>query len=386
MGLRRTAYPPSVMVAAASGSTPGSKTFCLNTSLFLYLSLKHNKAGENTQQTPQEKAKRRRSQIRKAQIQHRERKEGYIKELELDVTQTKGATEQVERECEGIRRENAVIRAMLGKLERFPALPSLTEIQVTVHERLFWYQIGHLENTWQLGQGGTASPGQVNSLTVEKAVTMSMDDTMKQPCYRILPSSPSTEGQSLELSTDEEDFAINFILAYAFKITRASAMSNSVNKWNRLEHICWDHFHPHDFHPPNSDAPGTETGHALMASTICASNAQETTHISLGEDHSILKAPSQTWQASGLTLQNLRLLASSLTPDDAEITPVQGWFELAERYGSSVLLNREVVEALKREFVGVVKCLHFGAIIERDSFESVVERVVGEYTPGLFMQ
>lgn len=116
-----------------------------------------------------------------------------------------------------------------------------------------------------------------------------------------------------------------------------------------------------------------------MASTMCASNAPDATFISIGEEQSMLKAPIQTWQASGLTLQNIYLLASSLALDETEITPVQGWFEMIERYGPDLLLNRELVEALKKEFVGVVKCLHFGAIIERDAFESVVERVFGAY-------
>lgn len=343
------------------------------------MSLTHNQASEVNQETPQEKAKRRRSQIRKAQIQHRERKEGYIKELELDVTQTKDATEQVERECERLRKENAIIKAMLAKLERFPALPSLTEIRGRVHEQLFWYQMGNMEKSWQLGQGDTASLGQGNDLTVEKTVTMTVDESMQHPCYQILPSPPSTEGQSSECLADEEDFAINFILACVDTVTAAYTILHAANIIDRLEHICWDHFPPHDFHPANDQDPGTETGHALMASTICASNAQEATFISLGEDHSMLKAPIQTWQATGLTLQNLYLLGSSLAPDNAEITPVQGWFEMMDRYGPSVVLNREVVEALKNEFVGVVKCLHFGAIIERDAFESVVERVVGAY-------
>ena len=87
-----------------------------------------------------------------------------------------------------------------------------------------------------------------------------------------------------------------------------------------------------------------------------------------------------TWSAtgSGLTLQALYGLASTLNPGDMEVTPVQAWFELASQYHVSLLLSPPVLEALKREFIGVVKCVHFGATIERGAFESVAGRVMAE--------
>lgn len=84
-----------------------------------------------------------------------------------------------------------------------------------------------------------------------------------------------------------------------------------------------------------------------------------------------------TWQASDITLQTLYGLAVSLNPISVmELTPVQAWFELAARFPLSILLRPDVLTALKREFVGVVRCLYFGAVMEREAFESVVHRVV----------
>lgn len=94
---------------------------------------------------------------------------------------------------------------------------------------------------------------------------------------------------------------------------------------------------------------------------------------------SLSEVRSLTWQTAGLTLQNLHRLASSLNTPDKELTPVQGWFELASIYSAEVLLNKEVINSLKREFVGVVKCVGFGAVIEREAFDSVVGRVIGEH-------
>lgn len=91
-------------------------------------------------------------------------------------------------------------------------------------------------------------------------------------------------------------------------------------------------------------------------------------------------APSSplSWHTSGLTLRSLYELACSLNPaDDVEVTPVQAWFELVGRFGAEAIMAEGVLESLKREFVGVVKCPHYGASLERAAFESVVGRVLG---------
>jgi hypothetical protein len=88
-------------------------------------------------------------------------------------------------------------------------------------------------------------------------------------------------------------------------------------------------------------------------------------------------SPSFSWQTSGLNLEALHNLASSLNPADQELTPVQAWFELAAHYHHSILLDRVVLECLKLEFVGVVKCVRYGAAIERKAFESIIGRVLG---------
>jgi len=87
-------------------------------------------------------------------------------------------------------------------------------------------------------------------------------------------------------------------------------------------------------------------------------------------------SPPIAWRASGITLHSLYGLASSVNPPDLELAPVQAWFELAARYPLDVLLRKDVADQLKRAFVGVVKCPHFGAAIERGAFESICARVV----------
>jgi hypothetical protein len=96
----------------------------------------------------------------------------------------------------------------------------------------------------------------------------------------------------------------------------------------------------------------------------------------------IPRAGDTSWQASGLTLQSLHGLACSLNPSDRDLTPVQAWFELAATHPAELLLDGGVQAELKRAFRGVVKCPHYGAVIEREAFESIVGRVLGPLLMG----
>ena len=93
--------------------------------------------------------------------------------------------------------------------------------------------------------------------------------------------------------------------------------------------------------------------------------------------------PLVSWRASGLTLESLYGLASSINPPDLELTPVQAWCEFAGRYPLEILLRKDVEDRLKKAFVGVVKCLHYGAAIERGAFESICARVLDPELVGI---
>jgi hypothetical protein len=90
--------------------------------------------------------------------------------------------------------------------------------------------------------------------------------------------------------------------------------------------------------------------------------------------------PTLTWNTSSLSLWSLYGLANSLNAPDLDLAPVQAWFELASMYPLSLLLRPDIQASLRKEFVGVVKCPHYGAAIERSAFESIVDRVLGPPT------
>ncbi|KAK2022389.1 hypothetical protein LX32DRAFT_602900, partial [Colletotrichum zoysiae] len=359
--------------------------------------------------TAAEKAKLRRQQVRKAQKQHRTRKANYIKQLELDVCQLRDMIAAAEKEVIAFRRQNEGMRGALAA--RGLGVPQelkgkevvVDETRVTGSSKLVEVtqpvavqqqglsQAPEVQSTPQISvppvvqqQLPDADPGpQMTSQPQladdsyeydpyppvdlfadiemgEVTVTMRKDEALGTPCFQIASSSPAFFYSPApdQLTPEQEITAINLILA--------------------MEHICWNHFHPRQF-PAHADPCSAASGHTMMASTMCMSSAPARVHRSIRRGEA--EAATHTWRAdtgagSALSLKSLLALAKTLNPGDIELTPVQAWFELAARYGAAALMRESVIEALKREFCGVVDCIHFGAIIERDAFESVVARVM----------
>lgn len=166
----------------------------------------------STEKAAQEKAQRRRAQVRRAQLQHRARKAEYTRKLEVDVAQLRDATERIERRCEVLRGENREMRRMLVQIGAASVLPSAVERLAPVHRLQLEHQArqGREDLPSAAGSPGPAVPA---SLSVEKTVTLGVDEAMQQPCYRIVsPTSVADAGYD-NLPVHEEDLAINFILA-----------------------------------------------------------------------------------------------------------------------------------------------------------------------------
>jgi hypothetical protein len=108
-----------------------------------------------------------------------------------------------------------------------------------------------------------------------------------------------------------------------------------------------------------------------MASTLLFSSAPAPVFSSLD---------SAQWEGSGVSLETLYAMSKSLPKGDFEITPVQAWFLLSERFGAKRLLETKgVLEGLKKGLGKLVKCFAFGAVMEEGGFWEVVEGVLGPY-------
>ena len=129
------------------------------------------------------------------------------------MTQIRDATEEIERECVDLRRENEEIRSLLALMGAVPVLPSAVESLVPVHRLQLQQDAQRREPGLPRLDDNTAASTQSETPSVDKMVTLSTDDIMQLPCYKITSSSPGMESSSGQLSLDEEDLAINFILA-----------------------------------------------------------------------------------------------------------------------------------------------------------------------------
>lgn len=338
--------------------------------------------------TATEKAKIRRAQVRRAQIQHRQRKVEYVKKLELDVTHFRELIALTEDEAAELSKENSAMRAQLQLVGitisvktpgPTPALPAPMD---GVEEQIDLIQSP--EESRALEQ----VPDMFGDINIDDMiVTLKKDDELSTPVFSVRSSSSESnkvpDPQSAlttsrrrsvftsNLSKDEEQVAINFILS--------------------MEHICWDHFWLGDY--PHHEYQSDEfKGHTLMASTFCMARAPQCvyrdrkgitgasgcgTQRGLGMKSSHVPAVYYEWPSRRISLSSLHGLASSLNPGDIELTPVQAWFELADRYPKDVLMNQQLLHSLSCELNGVVQCLEFGAVMERQAFESVVGRVLG---------
>ncbi|KAK1752409.1 alanine racemase, partial [Echria macrotheca] len=303
-----------------------------------------------------DKAQLRRAQVRKAQIQHRQRKANYVKQLEIDVASYRDLISTTQRQAQQLRRENDSIRSQIF---------------------LSHQQKQQQETTPEMDFNFDFTQESLDDITL----SLSYDQVLNAPAFQITSSpsesqygssSSSSQGGGSspipETTPDQTQEAINFILA--------------------LEHICRAHFHTSTI----PDTHSRESGHLLMASSLALRTAPDSVFTAASKSAPLLRfggaqpQPSDLgqkieWQADGLTLQTLYGLACSLNPAaELEVTPVQAWFELVGRFGVGVVMRGEVLGELKRELRGVVRCPHYGAVMERGAFESVVARVLGGIT------
>lgn len=88
------------------------------------------------------------------------------------------------------------------------------------------------------------------------------------------------------------------------------------------------------------------------------------------------QAPTFQWQANGFTMGSLWALAQ-VEIDPTEISPVQIWFDLAAKYPYELLFVDGLLTALLLELRPFIRCIEYGAAVNRQFYEDVIERVLG---------
>ncbi|KAK6206578.1 hypothetical protein LQW54_007648 [Pestalotiopsis sp. IQ-011] len=366
---------------------------------------------DSTQNEATEDAKSRalarRAQVRKAQKQHRQRKANYTKELEMDIARLRDTIEQTETEANALRTENEVMRNQLSKNAVASGMMNLGGPMPRPTARPPAPALFSPEDMLPLEpvtlKAEATSPG-----ADEPEYTLRMDMSDSTPTFRISRSPSPSLGARTEdafspafsamdmtptMSVATASPAPDFCLSPA---PVSSALSEEqtelvINFILSLEHICWNHFDSsHCKHLPH-DPMDAESGHALMASSIALQHATPDIFTRIDAVNAVIKSNPHCnpnthdieWQSVGLTLDSLYGLAMTLNPPDRELAPVQAWFEIVQMYGPDVALDRQIIEGLTRGFRGMVRCLNFGAVIQRDVFDNIVGNVVRSRLEGV---
>lgn len=209
-----------------------------------------------------DKAQARRAQVRKAQIQHRQRKANYVKQLEMDVARIRETIEAAERDTRALLDENKAMRAQILQtagagstamplslnrgVELLREMPLPTELTSEVGVDMQSVSTGVVPGE-QGGGAGRRSSG------TGVTVTLGFDEVMNAPTFYISspvspkgsqlplgPLSPPQQESETETGTSPNDdlpdltpsqsqAAINFILAYVCSLLQVSSHLPSLN-------------------------------------------------------------------------------------------------------------------------------------------------------------
>ncbi|KAH7069564.1 hypothetical protein BKA63DRAFT_545233 [Paraphoma chrysanthemicola] len=331
--------------------------------------------------SPQQKRK---DQIRRAQKTHRERKEAYVKALEVEVVQLRANEARILQETRTLYATITDLRKRL--VENGIQFPSAT-VEVTSDvacgeervERSITLQIQEMERKKGKQIGVQRHAADHNRRRPSRPPIV---DTTADTFHRSSPSNFSHRKSGLKYScciTPKSPFEIASNVSSAFQ---ASTMSPSTVSPStappsatnfsplashtrvgdldlstigmefvlRLESPCF----PHMFAATETST----TGHALCVS---ATALHHHPHHALIPQTS---AGESTWQVPALSIERLLELSNSVPLQDGELTPVQVW-DAVRRHEGLWELETERLERLKERLVKEIKCYGFGGVIDQ---------------------
>ncbi|KAF7897968.1 uncharacterized protein EAF01_008934 [Botrytis porri] len=357
----------------------------------------------------------RRAQVRRAQIEHRQRKQNYVKHLEEDAIRLRGMIATTKDESSALVKENKAIESTLlasgiknlsSLKSQDPGSPANKPINMPLQQgydslrglttpdstqgtkptiRTVDYESENSRLSCYISDVLTQDSDPLTnyfsdnhdvpypSTSSSSHINIRFDEFLNASCLHLSASSDSSAKKhgAIDLSKplpplpgqvsipanvvwkpspDMSLIAINFILA--------------------LEHPCRTHFHHFPETPLPFDPAGDPSGHELMASTHIFAQAPPKAFSGSTSDIS--------WSSSSVSLAQLYAMSQSLPVSDFEITPVQAWFMIAEKYHNDIekVVGPRNMNSLKRGLGGLSRCYQFGAVMDVGSFWEVVDDVM----------
>ncbi|TGO87410.1 hypothetical protein BPOR_0228g00120 [Botrytis porri] len=270
----------------------------------------------------------RRAQVRRAQIEHRQRKQNYVKHLEEDAIRLRGMIATTKDESSALVKENKAIESTL--------------------------LASGIKNLSSLKSQDPGSPA-------IKPINMPLQQGYDS--LRGLTTPDSTQGTKPTIRTVDYESENSRLSCYISDVLTQD--SDPLTNYFSDNHDV-----PYPKTPLPFDPAGDPSGHELMASTHIFAQAPPKAFSGSTSDIS--------WSSSSVSLAQLYAMSQSLPVSDFEITPVQAWFMIAEKYHNDIdkVVGPRNMNSLKRGLGGLSRCYQFGAVMDVGSFWEVVDDVM----------
>jgi hypothetical protein len=268
---------------------------------------------------------------RKAQRNHRERKELYVKALEQEVLLLKDDVCTLSTSNDRLQEEIRQLKRLLER-QRTSCSPTGGSNELA----------GELNGPYRLN---SAIPG---TYCLQVPNPSNVQDGISE----MIMSPPSAQASSQSLSWHETESGIDYDQAGIYFVLR-------------LERPCLDHMR---------DEPESHLyGHALMASCAPGLHPQPNSEMTSGY-HSDIALGKQSYSLSKPGLANL-LERSWRLNLDGEVTPVMAW-DMILNHPRFLELRPEDFRNITEDLGGKVKCYGFGAIFEEFEVRDAIENIL----------
>jgi len=161
--------------------------------------------GDSSTLTPKQ---RRRAQVRKAQIEHRQRKENYVKHLEQDVVNLREMIAQAETQSVLFKHENESIKTTL--LSSHIPIPTIAPVSKSVSEQNTDVtsstpisQEQPSQSDFSISGSPQNSQWQSNTSPSNSLVSMTFDDIIDASCLHITPPSNFVPDNDIFMTSPE---------------------------------------------------------------------------------------------------------------------------------------------------------------------------------------
>ncbi|ERS97088.1 uncharacterized protein SPSK_02569 [Sporothrix schenckii 1099-18] len=305
----------------------------------------------NPNATPEDRAEKRRAQLRQAQQTYRERKDRYTKALEAEIADGRAREAHLVQENERLHDTVKELRAALALARGQANGQANGHDQRHDHGHDHGYDFNNLspwsaqlEPPTPLAKDSPYVKGHANTNSYSPAMfpsPVSASDA-SAPAPAPPPSDTSVAGWSPTPGAaarvgdlDPTDVGMEFVLT--------------------LEQPCLAHLHGDPASPLESN------NHALTVSSKLCAYASTTTPSPKTAPHNILEA--------------MLRLSPALGVPDTSLTPVQAWHRVSAQ-PQFARLELGTLQALATTLRGLVQCHGFGAVIAQDVFADRVEALL----------